>query len=67
MADILNRIETKLNRGNQNRKVNISKRVDRLSRNNSHVDLTNKSWNADWVEKDKQSLINNASKAKLID
>lgn len=67
VADILTRIEAKLSRGDQNRKANISARVERLSRSNSHVELMNKSWNENWAERDKQSLVNNASKAKLID
>ena len=67
VAEILNRIESKIQRGTHNRKSNLGARVNKLSRNNSHKDMMNRSWHSAWEEKDKQSLISNASKAKLIE
>ena len=67
VAEILNRIEGKLARGNQNRTKKINERVQKLSRNNSHIELMNKSWHSQWEDKDKASLLTNASKVKQME
>ena len=67
MAEILNRIENKLFRSKEKRRVKLDDRVTQLSRSNSHIDIMNQKWNQSWEEKTKENLIKNCQKAKVIE
>jgi len=67
VAEILNRIENKLFRSKEKRKVKLDDRVTQLSRSNSHIDIMNQKWNQSWEEKTKENLIKNCQKAKVIE
>ena len=63
VADILNRIENRIQRRAHNRNNALGERVNKLTRDNEHKDRLNRSWHSDWEERDKRSLVSNASKA----